>query len=93
MGKIDEEMIKTFVPYFKLLRQATGWTQQDLADRTGVKRQTITAIETGKMLPSATLFLAIIGLFVVASTTIPVLSGIISVSGLKKVFTMLFTKE
>ena len=34
------------------LRAARGWTQQDLADRLGVSRQTANAIETGKYDPS-----------------------------------------
>lgn len=30
------------------LRAERGWTQQDLAERLGVSRQTVNAIETGK---------------------------------------------
>lgn len=33
-------------------RQARGWTQQELASRLGVSRQTVNAIETGKYDPS-----------------------------------------
>ncbi|GEP23323.1 helix-turn-helix transcriptional regulator [Lentilactobacillus diolivorans] len=32
----------------KVYRAANGWTQQDLADRLGVTRQTIAAVENGK---------------------------------------------
>lgn len=34
------------------LRSERGWTQQDLAGRLGVSRQTVNAIETGKYDPS-----------------------------------------
>jgi len=34
------------------LRAERGWTQQDLAGRIGVSRQTVNAIETGKYDPS-----------------------------------------
>ncbi len=34
------------------LRRQQGWTQQDLAGRLGVSRQTVNAIETGKYDPS-----------------------------------------
>lgn len=33
-------------------RAERGWTQQDLAERLGVTRQTVIAIETGKYDPS-----------------------------------------
>jgi len=33
-------------------RAEKGWTQQDLADRLGVSRQTVIAVETGKYDPS-----------------------------------------
>jgi len=92
MSKVDEETIKEFLPYIKLLRQTAGWTQQELADRIGVKRQTVTAIENGKMIPSVTLFLAIVGLFTVGSTMIPLLSGVVGATGLSKVFTKLFKR-
>jgi len=37
------------------LRAQTGLTQQDLADRVGVSRQTIISLERGKYNPSITL--------------------------------------
>jgi putative transcriptional regulator len=40
-------------------RQKTGLTQQDLADRVLVSRQTIFAVETGKYMPSTVLALKI----------------------------------
>ena len=36
----------------KVLRAERDWTQGDLADRLGVSRQTVNAIETGKYDPS-----------------------------------------
>lgn len=33
-------------------RAERGWTQQDLADRLGVSRQTVIAVESGKYDPS-----------------------------------------
>ncbi len=36
----------------KVLRAENDWTQADLADRAGVARQTIIAIENGKYSPS-----------------------------------------
>lgn len=35
-----------------ILRKLQGYTQQDLADKIGVTRQQISAIEKGKSLPS-----------------------------------------
>ena len=36
----------------KVLRAENDWTQADLADRVGVARQTIVALEKGKYAPS-----------------------------------------
>ena len=36
----------------KVLRAENDWTQADLADRAGVARQTIVALENGKYSPS-----------------------------------------
>lgn len=36
----------------KVLRAERDWSQADVAERTGVSRQTINAIETGKYDPS-----------------------------------------
>ena len=43
----------------KELRVARGWTQESLADRVGVSRQTIIAIEKEKFVPSVKLALEI----------------------------------
>jgi len=39
----------------KVLRAENDWTQADLADRVGVARQTIVALENGKYSPSLVL--------------------------------------
>jgi putative transcriptional regulator len=44
-------------------RQQRSWTQQDLAQRLGVSRQTVNAIETGKYDPSLPLAFALAALF------------------------------
>ena len=45
------------------LRAERGWTQVDLAERLGVSRQTIIAIETGRYDPSLPLAFRIAALF------------------------------
>ncbi|MEV4414343.1 helix-turn-helix transcriptional regulator [Catellatospora sp. NPDC049609] len=45
------------------LRAERGWTQADLAQRAGVSRQTINAIETGKFDPSLPLAFRLARLF------------------------------
>ncbi|MFI1965441.1 helix-turn-helix transcriptional regulator [Streptomyces pathocidini] len=45
------------------LRTERGWTQADLAQRAGVSRQTINAIETGKFDPSLPLAFRLAKLF------------------------------
>lgn len=45
------------------LREERGWRQVDLADRLGVSRQTINAIEVGKYDPSLPLAFALAALF------------------------------
>jgi putative transcriptional regulator len=45
------------------LRAARGWSQGELAQRLGVSRQTINAIETGKYDPSLPLAFRIARLF------------------------------
>lgn len=45
------------------LREARGWTQSDLAERLGVSRQSVNAIETGRSDPSLPLAFSIARLF------------------------------
>jgi putative transcriptional regulator len=47
----------------KVLRAERDWSQADLAERIGVSRQAVTAIETGKYDPSLPLALRIGRLF------------------------------
>jgi len=47
----------------KVLRAERDWTQADLAERLGVSRQTVNAIETEKYDPSLPLAFAIARLF------------------------------
>ena len=47
----------------KVLRAERDWSQQDLAERLGVSRQSVNAIETGKYDPSLPLAFRIAALF------------------------------
>ena len=47
----------------KVLRAERDWNQQDLAERLGVSRQSVNAIETGKYDPSLPLAFRIAELF------------------------------
>ncbi len=47
----------------KVLRAERDWSQQELAERLGVSRQSINAIETGKYDPSLPLAFKIAGIF------------------------------
>lgn len=54
----------------KVLRAERSWSQQDLADRLGVSRQSVNAIETGKYDPSLPLAFRIADVFEAAIETI-----------------------
>jgi putative transcriptional regulator len=47
----------------KILRVMENWTQEQLAEKLGVSRQTIIAIESSKYMPSLNLAFAIAKLF------------------------------
>ena len=47
----------------KVLRAERNWSQADLADRLGVSRQTVNALETGRYDPSLPLAFRIAGVF------------------------------
>ena len=50
----------------RVLRAERSWSQQDLAERLGVSRQSVNAIETGKYDPSLPLAFRIAELFELA---------------------------
>lgn len=50
----------------KVLRAERDWSQQDLADRVGVSRQSVNAIETGRYDPSLPLAFKIAAVFELA---------------------------
>ena len=50
----------------RLLRAEQGWSQAELAERLGVSRQTVNAIETGRYDPSLPLAFGLARLFGVA---------------------------
>ena len=45
------------------LRQAQGWSQRDVAEKLGVSRQTVNALEAGRWDPSLKLAFQVSGLF------------------------------
>ncbi|MDP2635314.1 MULTISPECIES: helix-turn-helix transcriptional regulator [unclassified Pseudoalteromonas] len=47
----------------RVLRAEKGWSQADLAEKLGVSRQAVNAIETGKHDPSLTLAFALADAF------------------------------
>ncbi len=49
--------------HIRPLRGERGWSQQDLADRLGMSRQAVTALETGKSEPSLSTALRLAWLF------------------------------
>ncbi|MDQ0754262.1 helix-turn-helix transcriptional regulator [Arthrobacter sp. B3I4] len=49
--------------HLKTLREGRGWTQGALADRLGVSRQTVNALETGRYDPALPLAFRIARLF------------------------------
>ena len=60
-------------------------TQQDLADKIGVTRQTVNAIELGKYSPSLEVAFRIAGVFRVPLDQVFQYDGVVTASGKKKV--------
>ena len=54
----------------KELREAKGWTQQELADLVGVSRQSINSIERGRYVPSLLLALTFARVFKISTDEI-----------------------
>ncbi|HUQ20849.1 MAG TPA: helix-turn-helix transcriptional regulator [Gemmatimonadaceae bacterium] len=63
-------MAETIKNRVKELREAKGWTQQDLADQVGVSRQSINSIERGRYVPSLMLALTFARIFKVSTDDI-----------------------
>ncbi len=59
----------------KELRAARGWTQQELADKVGVSRQSINSIERDRYVPSLELALKFRRVFAVSTDDIFHLEG------------------
>jgi len=47
----------------KILRKSAGWSQQDMAERLGISRQSIISIERGRYDPSLDLAIRIAQIF------------------------------
>jgi putative transcriptional regulator len=59
----------------KELREARGWTQQQLADAVGVSRQSINSVERNRYIPSLELALRFGRVFALATDDIFKLEG------------------
>ncbi len=58
---MDKDFPEQLQNRLRELRTARGWTQQELATRVDVSRQTIIAIEKGQYNPTAVLALKLVG--------------------------------
>lgn len=56
-------MPTTILNRVRAMRAERGWTQQELADRVGVSRQSINSIENGRYVPSLPLALTFARVF------------------------------
>ena len=78
MSKFDEKKIKDLSSNLKPLRQIAGWTQDELGKMVGVTRQTIASIESNKKVPSITLIIAIMSVFVFKSKKNPMMKTLLN---------------
>lgn len=78
--------INTFASHLKMIRSLLNLKQDQLAERLGVSRQTISAIEKGTMELSKPLFLAMLALFMAAATTNPIIRTLLGTIGAKTLF-------
>ncbi len=62
-GDIDERTESAMQNKLKVLRAERNWSQAELAERLGVSRQTVNALETGKYDPSLPLTFKISHIF------------------------------
>lgn len=72
-SETKEKLIKNLTDNLPVLRAKLGISQTDLADRIGVSRQTLTAIESGKRTMTWSTFVALTLLFLQNESTKPLL--------------------
>lgn len=62
MEKVTEKLLMEKIQnWVREARERRGWTQQELADRAGVSRAGVSAIEMGRLIPSTAAALALAG--------------------------------
>lgn len=66
----------TILNRVKELRDARGWTQQQLADAVGVSRQSINSIERNRYVPSLELALTFARVFAISTDDIFTLEAV-----------------
>lgn len=79
----EDSDIEKFAAQLKMIRSVLGLTQEELAKKLGVARQTISSIEKGTMKLSKPVFIALLGLLLATITTNPILSPILAGFGIK----------
>jgi DNA-binding XRE family transcriptional regulator len=83
--EVNEKHLEILAKNLKHLRQIANLKQEELANRVGVTRQVIVAIETGKKLPSKSLFFAIVSMFLFIASTTPLLKIILDSTRLSNI--------